>query len=1141
MFTDMAGYTALMQTDEAAALRSRQRHRSALEDSVAGRNGDVLQYFGDGSLSIFNSSVQAVEAAVDIQKSLGGDPALRIGLHVGDIAYDVQGAYGDAVNIAARLESICVPGGVTISSKVYDDIRRHPQLAVVPSGTVRLKNIQDAVPTYSLAVEGLATPADNEAASETPTSPNVPALPHALLERLTVLSQRPPYPARAVGTLSGRISLVGRHREVEQLRGVLDAAESGHGSTVFLRGARGVGKTRLSQEAAEYARSGGWTVLTGQAHPSERLVPYAPFSDALMPVLGGLDESTLALLTPGDAAALCSLFPALGPAPRMIEEGRGLPGEAQTRLYWQFANALARLASYRPLLLILEDLDFADRSSLELFRFVARQTRTEPIVILAEYTGAEAEREQTLREIEQSLVGSGGSVVLEVGPLAEAGSEAFIREALDLGDEDVADLTRTVHAWSQGNPFFMTGTLRGLIESGAVRREGAGWTWDALDAIQLPRSVRDTVLVWMGMFSDRAVSLARSLAVAGRPISYEVARHISEMDDAALAQTLDELVRNQILVESEDRWTLVYSFRHPLIRETLRTELALSARRDFHARLAESLEAYYGESAIEHADELAYHFGRARPGVGGTKSIHYLEIAGSAALARQANREARDYFREALDRIDASLPGEPLERILETVPLERVLSGLARSRRRLGETQASVALWRRLLALAHAIQDSGRIASIQRQLGLTYVAGGALEEAIEAFEAATESAGDVADLPLVIRSQIARGYCYQSIGAAEEAADVIKESLFLATELGQPALLGRVHNAALWLNIWPGHFEEVRSHAEKALSLARQSGDRGVEFWCQWAMGAMEGLMGNTSAMEHRIVEVRRLADEIGSPLLHLETNELAVELAYARGDWVEGIELGERSIELARATDQKMVLPRLLVWVSLMHLGRGELGVADKLTMEAWAVSGAERGQAGGSIIDLHTVVPAHIGRAAFHLASGEWVEAVRVAEAGLEIADRSGYVVWAIHHILPIIAEASIHARDLPKATAAGARMRREADRVGHPLGRACADACDAVLSWLQGDAKVGAKSLRRGAEALESIPLTHEAARLRRQLAGRLAEIGDREGSLAELQQAHVVFEKLGARPELEKTIGQFGELGMNVPSVERTNQA
>lgn len=1136
MFTDMAGYTALMQKDEAAALRSRGRHRGALERSVTGRDGDVLQYFGDGSLSIFSSSVQAVEAAIDIQRELKGDPALRIGLHAGDIAYDVQGAYGDAINIAARLEALCVPGGVKISKKIYDDIRRHPQLGVVPSGTVRLKNVQDVVPTFSLAVDGLAVPpaVESQPLPEGDT-PDVSGggLPRALVDRLNDLAQRPPYPTHGVGGVLGRVPLVGRHAEVDRLRTLLDAAESGGGVTAFFRGARGVGKTRLSQEAAEYVRNRGWTVMIGRAHPSERLMPYAPFSDALMPVLGGLGPTTLARLTPGDDAALCSLFPALGPAPRPTDEGHGLPGEAQTRLYWQFATMLARMASHGPLLLILEDLDLADQASRDLFQFIARQTRNQPIVLIVEYSGTDPERMREMVRVEQSLISMGAGAVFQLEPLSEVDSEAFIREAFDLGDGAIADLAAVVHGWARGNPFFMTGTLRGLVEGGALRLVGGEWTTADLDSIELPHSVRDTVLVRMGQLSEPSRKLAQWMAVLGREVSYELICHISDMDDSEVAQALDELVRNQVLLESEAQWTLVYSFRHPLIREMLRAELPLPTRRESHTRLASSLEEYYGEAATEHADELAYHFGRARPGIAGTKAIRYLQVAGEAAMSRQANREATDYFQEALDRTEAAPPGEGRSRIQESVPLERILRSLARARRRLGEVQASVALWRRLLALASANDDARAVAELHRELGLTHMAGGSLEEAIEAFGEATACASKAENVPLKIRCQLGQALCYQAIGQAEEATRVVEASLILAEWLGHPAVLARAHSAALRLNIWTGHLDKVRAEAEEALALSRECGDRGVEFWCQWAMGAMEGLIGNTSEMEQRILEARRLADEIGSPFLQLETNELSIELAYARGEWIEGIDLGNRSIELARATDQRMVLPRLLVWVSLMHLGRGDLEIADALTAEAWEVSGAARGLGKASFVDLHAAVPAHIGRAAYHLAKGDWSGAVRVAEAGLEIADRSGYVVWAIHHILPIIAEASIHARDLDRATEIGKRMRREAERVGHPMGLAWADACDAILTWLQGDAEAGATSLRKGAEAMESIPMTYEAARLRRQLAGRLAEIGDTEGSVEELQRARAVFVRLGARTELAKALEQFEELGVDVP--------
>lgn len=1136
MFTDMAGYTALMQQDEAAALRSRHRHRSALERCLEGRDGEVLQYFGDGSLSVFSSTVQAVEAAIQIQRELGGDPTLRIGLHAGDIAYDVQGAYGDAVNIAARLEAICPPGGVTISQKVYDDIRRHPRLRVVPSGTVRLKNIQQSVPTYALDVEGLAVPeAEQDGADTAGDEISERSLPPELVTRLDELTRRATDPLQRVAGIPGRVPLVGRQREVEILRRTLETAEVRVGGAVFFRGPRGVGKTRLAHEVAEYARSRGWTVLTGRAHPSERLVPYAPFSDALMPLLRGLDLEAIARLTPGTDAALCALFPALGRAPRSSDLSLAGPAESRTRLYWQFSSMLSSIAAHRPLLIALEDLDFADRASLELFEFVARQSRSEPILYLAEYTGADPERMKTLRELEQSLVAQGAGKVIELSPLDESGTAQFVREAFELDDEGEASrLAEVVYSWSRGNPFFMTGTLRGLVEGGALRKEDGRWRAHRLDTIELPHTVRDAVLVWMGHLSERTLEVARNLAMIGRQVEYELLRHVVRLDDGELSGALDELVRHQLVTEAESHWTLSYAFRNPIIPEVLRGELALARRRDLHARIAQSLEAYYGRHADDHADELAYHYGRAHPGTSGLKAIHYLMVAGEAALQRHASREAAAYLQEALDRTDAAAPSVVLERgAPESIPRERILKGLARARRRLGDVAAGVAIWRRLLASARERYGPEEVAALHREIGLTYMAGGALEEAIEEFAAATEWASAAGKIPLVVRAQLAQAQCFQSAGRAIEAEEAMSTSLTLATEFGRPGLLSQVYRSMTQLEFWRGHVAEAREAAQKAMELSRETGNRGVAFWSHWAMAALEGLVGNTEPMSAYVEAARRIAEDVGSPLYDLATKELQLELHYARGGWTEGLELGHRAIEMARATDGRLVLPRLLVWVSLIHIGRGELDVADQLTTEAWEASGAARADDYASFVDLHAVVPAHIGRASCALAKGEWTEAIRIAEAGLRIADRSGYIVWSIHHILPIIAEAAIHARDLDRASVIGRRLREEAERMNHPLGLAWADACDAVLTWLHGDAAIGAKALRQGAEAMESIPMTYEAARLRRQLAGRLAEVGDREGALEELESAYRVFVRLGAVPERTKAEGQFGELDAEVP--------
>jgi DNA-binding CsgD family transcriptional regulator len=133
---------------------------------------------------------------------------------------------------------------------------------------------------------------------------------------------------------------------------------------------------------------------------------------------------------------------------------------------------------------------------------------------------------------------------------------------------------------------------------------------------------------------------------------------------------------------------------------------------------------------------------------------------------------------------------------------------------------------------------------------------------------------------------------------------------------------------------------------------------------------------------------------------------------------------------------------------------------------------------------------VPAHIGRAAYHLAIEDYKEAIKIGERGLEIADRSGYVVWAIHRLMPIIAEASLWA-DVPKARILGERMRRESTAIGQRLGLAWADACDAIAELLRGDPSRSVAQLRGATEALEAIPFMPDASRVRRQLAARSSQ--------------------------------------------------
>jgi adenylate cyclase len=152
MFTDIVGYTSLMQQDEKQAIIIREKHRRVLEEKIQLFNGRILQYYGDGTLSMFGSAVESVKCAIDIQSEFNSEPKIpvRIGLHLGDVVYQDDGIYGDGVNVASRIQTMSIPGAILISEKIYDETINHPELIAKSLGSFELKNVKKSQKIYTI-------------------------------------------------------------------------------------------------------------------------------------------------------------------------------------------------------------------------------------------------------------------------------------------------------------------------------------------------------------------------------------------------------------------------------------------------------------------------------------------------------------------------------------------------------------------------------------------------------------------------------------------------------------------------------------------------------------------------------------------------------------------------------------------------------------------------------------------------------------------------------------------------------------------------------------------------------------------------------------------------------------------------------
>ena len=925
-----------------------------------------------------------------------------------------------------------------------------------------------------------------------------------------------------VNGLPELLPLVGRTAELARLEALMESGGEGP-RVLFLRGEGGVGKSRLAAELAERAARRSWSVAHGRAFPVETGTPYAVFSDAWLPVLRDMEPSTITVLSRGGDAELRHLFPGLAGDGAVADPTGSEPDEFRTRLMWSFAEFIKRYSARSPILCVLEDLQWADESSLELIHFLARQTQGQPAVFVCTYNDQERDPGSALAQTERSLTSIALGDTLHLDPLTRDHVTELVSRTFGVNGVTVRDFSAVLFGWTRGNAFFLEEILKSLVGSGRLRRESGAWVgWDAKE-FGMPGSIRDAVVGRVHGFPGNARKVAEMAAIAGRRVSYPLLEAISGLEAADALDAVEALCAHGILDERSANGDVVYDFRHPLVRQTLYDEFGLQRARVLHGEVAEAMERIYEEDAEEHADELAFHYTRTSGQKLKEKATKYLVAAGRRALERRADLEAISYLQGAMERLDSRDPA-----LAEVVPL------LARAHTHVGQFDESAALWEAALRAVDPTHPT--YANVCRAIGITNVWRDRPEDAEEWFGRGLESAERTGDERAAVRLLVAQAHGRQELGQGDEALELLKRALPRAEAFDDAGLLARVHRALALLHVWVGPPEQAIEHAEEAIRLAREVGNLSVEFWARWGLAVLHGMRGDTRLLATAIDEVNEIADQARSPVLRLWTADMAVELAYATGRWDEGIAAGEQAIGLARALNQVTLLPRLLVWTSQFHVARADLDRAQALIDEAVEVSGLDDDTRPLDMLRVHQVVPTYIGLAHYKVALGDYEEAIDAAEKGLQIAEGTGFVLWAMHVLLPILGEACLWAGHFDRAEQVGRLMRQHSERIDHRLGLAWADACDSLVQWKRGDPAGAVGRMRRAADELDAIPMIWNATRLRRQLAGRLADIGRPMDEVkAELDKVHDVCVRLGAGLELEKTRRMYRENGLRPPPI------
>jgi DNA-binding CsgD family transcriptional regulator len=848
---------------------------------------------------------------------------------------------------------------------------------------------------------------------------------------------------------------VGRTRELGELERVLAAARAGSGATVLLAGEAGIGKSRLAAEVVSRARGAGFTVLLGRSIDLVGTeLPYQPFAEALRP---------------------------LG---QPWQAGRRAPG-SQLRVFEETLALLTQRAAAAPVLLVLEDLHWADTSTLDLVVFLAHNLADRPILLLATYRaddGASAPRVQRLAD---GVRRSGSGLVLGLGPL---GHEELVELlAAHAGRPLPTALTETIAARSEGNPFF----AEELLAAAGERRA------------ELPQALRDLLLQRAARLDDATRGVLRLASAAGREVGYPLLRAIVELPDGALRDSLRAAVTGGVLVAEPE--TGSFRFRHALLAEAIYATILPGEHEELHARLAEEL----ARSGAAGAAELAPHWAAAgRPAEA---------LAASVEAARQA--EAVFGLAEAQAHLERALTlwhAVPDPAGLTRVDFAGLCSWAAKLADRIGAAPRAVELARQAIELA-GDQDPRRAGLLHVYLGEYLFDTGSDDAGLAALERAVELVPAEPASP-------ERAYALGSLAGGmmtawrhAESLPLAEQALALARQLGAPEAEVRALTVLGCDLAYLGRSGEGVAHFQHALRLAEEAGDHlGLEraYLNFTDVLTMLGRLRESAQLGQAGLEA---ASRLGIHSSLLVSNQ--IETLLAAGDWDEADQLSAAAL--------RGVTPSFRYWLLAVRAGvetgRGELGAA-RAHLEAASATVREDRVSGlfdGYVADLA-------------LWEHRWTDADAAIQVGLAHArghDTAQVRVELCARGLRAHAELAALARARRDTAAAHNWLTRAKQLI--TIARSGAAEASAVTpnaaAWLaqaeaeyeraRGPAPPGPWSqAAAGWERLERTPL---AAYCRWRQAEALTAAGaPRTEAAGPLREAHAVASRLGAKPLLRE---------------------
>jgi class 3 adenylate cyclase/tetratricopeptide (TPR) repeat protein len=996
LFADISGFTALAEAldpEEVATLID--RCLGAMAEAIYRYEGTVDKYIGDCVMALFGAPVahendpeRAIHAALEMRRRVAAindelavgqtDPMLTMHVGVntgvvvaGAVGHDRRRDYtvlGDAVNVAARLEAAAGPGEVVVGPETHH----------------RTRHVFDFEPLGELTLKGKAAP----------------------LAAYRVLGPlATPGSARGLEALGLKSRLVGRDGELEQLLAAFDRALRGRTQVVSLIGEAGAGKSRLLRELFERLQAEGrlapervavrtascsalgeqpYGVLSAFFREAYGLAPSDPASVARQKLLDGL------AMLGADAEALARTAPLVGhvlgvgsddPRLRYVE-----PEQLKRQLFLAVRNILELCLQRGPLILVVEDLHWADAASVELLRFLVDRLGDRHLMVLTTHRPSfEA----------AVLVGSRAThTAIRLAPLTADDGQTllagFFKESLD---RIRVDLRALIVERAGGNPFYLEEIVRGLVEAGVLARGPDGWTCAADVATpDVPPTVEGVLLSRLDRLppgTRRCVQEAAVLgttfdeqllrAISGEPESLEL--HLDLLHDAELVEELPVAPGGSAAADPR------YGFVHALVQEVAYHSLLQQRRAELHGRAATTLERLCAGRAerVEDLEALGHHFSLSADRARGAR---YLLAAGDWARAIYANEHAARHYQRALETLGHCDPVTTrLERLAVRERLGDVLGPGGRRDEALGHYIA-------VLEACEEIGDRPAQARLRRQIGALHWAAGDRDRALAYYQTGLvllEGQGEHIELASLYQ-EIGR-LAFRS-GAHREAIDWARRALALAERIAAAdperrkeaaEAIAQAHNTLGVALARTGALEEAVAEIERSVAVAREYELLQVACRAYANLGVLYSSLDPEQAIEisQQGLELARKIGDLGlQPWLYANLAGAYCTFTGQCGD--EGIAAAEAAIELDRQLGQRDHLSVPLIVLGQIYQCNGEVEPALRYYQEALELAEEMR--------EPQLLFPCYDGLATLYLDLGDEVRAERYMRKAQDVCEQAG-----------------------------------------------------------------------------------------------------------------------------------------------------